>query len=199
MRCQRRVLAGNGREVTRGTSNKERVKQALGIRLRFVHNLGGLKPLHSYRTVVQSEASEVRNTHSSLIIELQKAMKLKAELHVLKNIMMPDNQKIDIKKHLSKCPRRMLEVVLQILADGLSRPDLVNTNDIDVDMAHVPNSVLRQIQAYLISPNRAVKPHQLTESIADLNRQIFDKEVEYLDVLRGELPKHKGKDSRRRS
>lgn len=121
---------------------------------------------------------ELEGQHDSLMKRRRVMMELSVELEKRRQLEMPYLEKKKLCEEAAALDYVRMKGVVDILARGMGRPDLLNEVEIDLDIDYVDNSVLREIQYFLKNPAAMTAK----ESVRQVETQISEIEQELVDL-----------------
>lgn len=117
---------------------------------------------------------EVR--HDELMQRRVRLVDAKVELQRRRHVMLTHQEKEELCSRVRMLDFVQMKCVLQIIAQGMARMDLLQLNEIDIDIERIDTPVLREIQLFLEDPTLATAD----QSLMELDKELMDIEAEYV-------------------
>lgn len=120
---------------------------------------------------------DLEQRHDELMKRRRAMVDATVELEKLKVIEMTYEEKRTLCQDVSGLDFVRMKGVADIIAKGMNRPDILNEVEVDLDIDHIDNVVLREIQYFLVSPTACTAKDALREiesNIADIESKLVD-------------------------
>ena len=120
---------------------------------------------------------ELERGHDELMKRRKVMIEACVELERLKQVEMTYEEKKAVCDEVAELDFVRMKAVADILARGMNRPDILNEVEVDVDVDHVDNVVLREIQLLLNNPAASTAKdalRQVESDMADIESKLLD-------------------------
>lgn len=120
---------------------------------------------------------DLEQRHDELMKRRRAMVDACIELEKLKVIEMTYEEKRVLCQDVAGIDFVRMKGVADIIAKGMNRPDILNEVEVDLDVDHIDNVVLREIQFFLMSPTACTAKdalRQIESDIADIESKLVD-------------------------
>lgn len=158
---------------TSSVSSDDHEIQNKEITFAFVSTVGMEKKRGRKSGVVM----ELEQRHDELMKRRKTMIDASVELERMKQIEMTYEEKRTLCEDVAGLDFLRMKAVADIIAKGMNRPDILNEVEVDLDIDHVDNFVLREIQYMLLSPTACTAKdalRQVESEIADIETKLVD-------------------------
>lgn len=111
---------------------------------------------------------ELEAGHEDLMRRRKAMVEASVELESLKQVEMTYAEKRKVCEQVAGLDFVRMKKVVDIIAKGMNRPDILNEVDIDVDIDHIDNVVLREVQFFLSNPVASTAKDSLRKIETDI-------------------------------
>lgn len=169
-------IGENGRKAvnTSSVSSDEHEESCGEVTFLFV-STEGLEKKRGRKSV---KVTELEAEHEALVKRRKVLVDTNLELERMKQLDMTYAEKKAIVDEVAKLDYVRMKGVVDVIARGMGRPDILSEVEIDIDVGDVDNVVLREIQFFLKSPVAMTAKDALREiesNIADIETQLVDR------------------------
>lgn len=127
---------------------------------------------------------ELEAQHDELMKKRKVMVETAMELESQKQVEMTFEEKKKLCDQVSELDFVRMKAVVDILSRGLNRPDIINEVEIDLDVDHIDNKVLREIQYFLKSPAACTA----REAVAQVEAEITEIETKLVHIRYQKAP-----------
>lgn len=121
---------------------------------------------------------ELEMQHDELMKRRRAMVEAAVELEKMKQIEMTFGEKKQLCDDVGILDFVKMKAVVDIIARGMSRPDIVNEVEIDLDVDHIDNVVLREIQYFLKNP----AAHTAKEALQKVEAELTEIETKLVEI-----------------
>lgn len=133
------------------------------------------KGMEKKRGRKSTRVTDLETQHESLMKRRKGILERAMELEKFKQVQMTFNEKKVLCDDVAELDFIRMKGVVDILSRGMNRPDMMSEVEIDMDVDHVDNAVLREIQFFLKNPSITTAKdglRKLEANIADIETKL---------------------------
>lgn len=162
---QRKEVPRSARLVNTSSISSDEHEQGTGeVTFAFVSTAG----MEKKRGRKSGLVMELESRHEELMKRRKAMVDASVELEKLKQLEMTYNEKRKVCEEVAELDFVRMKAVVDIIARGMNRPDILNEVEIDLDIDHIDNVVLREVQYFLQNPVAATAKDALRKVEADI-------------------------------
>lgn len=131
-------------------------------------------------------AQSLETKHDGLMRQRRQLLEARMELNRRRQTQLNDQEKRELCAKVRVLGCVQMKCVVQIIAEGMNRLDIIRENEVDIDINRVDTRVLRDVQFFLENPALV----KALESLTEIERKLTDIEAEYVSYRYQRVSRH---------